>query len=305
MNISLKVIVPLALVAACLGAGCRASKVGEVANRPRHVVFVGLDGLAAWCVKAHPEAMPTLAKMRAEGASTLTSRSILPSSSACNWHSIFTCSASEQHGFNDWDSKKPVFAPAATLKSGLYPDVYAVLREQRPSAKSAYFYEWSGMAFVIDTNACSFVERAPAAKLGALAVKSILEKKPDFLSVAYDQPDGAGHGKGWGSPEYVDGMKKLDADLAAILKAIEDASIADETVVVVSSDHGGVEKRHGGASLQEMERPLVIWGKGVKRGYAIPDATTVYDTGATLAALLGLDFPQAWIGRPVLSAFED
>jgi len=299
-----KLILPLVMAVFCVGSGCVGSRCAKLESTPKHVVFVGFDGLASWCLREHPEAMPTLAKLMREGASTLTSRSILPSSSSCNWHSIFTCSASEQHGYNDWDSKTPVFEPAAVTKRGFYPDVFSELREQRPSALSDYFYEWSGMAFVVDTNACSVAVCAPAARLGALTVKSIRERKPAFVCAAYDQPDGAGHGKGWGSPEYLASMRELDGQLAAILKAIEEAGIADETVVVVSSDHGGKEKRHGGPSLKEMERPLVLWGKGVRKGYAIAGATTVYDTGATLAALLGLDFPQAWIGRPVLEAFE-
>lgn len=289
----------------CIGLGCVGPKPETVASHPKHVVFVGFDGLAGWCVQEYLAEMPTLKRMMDEGAWTLKSRSILPSSSACNWHSIFTCSASEQHGFNDWGTKAPVFPPAATLKSGLYPDIMAVLREQRPAAQIAYGYVWSGMAFVADTNACDFVERAPDEKLGPLAEKVIRERRPDFLAVAFNEPDHTGHSIGWGTPEYRKQMRILDGYLAGILKAIDEAGLRDETVVVVSSDHGGVEKRHGGPSLKEMERPLVIWGKGVRKGYRLQSSTTVYDTGATLAALLDLDFPQAWIGRPIAEAFED
>lgn len=295
---------PLLAAVLCMGAGCMESRVAGMSAQPKHVVFVGLDGLAGWCVRDYAAEMPTLARLRAEGASTLNSRSILPSSSACNWHSIFTCSASEQHGYNNWDSKAPVFAPVAVMKSGLYPDVCAVLREQRPSATIGYFYEWGGMAFVVDTNACDYVAHAGGAALCETMVKCIRERKPTFASVAFDQPDGAGHGKGWGSPEYREKMREIDGYLARIVKAIEEAGIADDTVLVVSSDHGGKDKRHGGATLNEMERPLVFWGKGVRKGYAIKGASTVYDTGATMAALLGLNFPQAWIGRPVCEAFE-
>ncbi len=302
---SFKGVVCCALVVAMgVGVGCTGMEGVHSESRPKHVVFVGMDGLASWCVKENPAAMPTLARLMREGSWTLKTRSILPSSSACNWHSIFTCSASEQHGFNDWGTKTPVFPPSAVLKSGLYPDVFAELRAQRSAARIDYFFEWSGMAFVVDTNACNSVERAPDDKLVPLTVRSIRERKPDMVSVVFGDPDGAGHGKGWGSPEYIESMKVHDGYLAEIVKAIEESGEADETVLIVTSDHGGNGKGHGGPSLREMERPLVVWGKGVKRGYEIPESSAVYDAGATMAWLLGLDFPQAWIGRPLVGIFE-
>ena len=300
MQIGLAVVAML-----CVGAGCVGPKSQEKFERPKHVVFVGFDGLSAWCVKEHLTEMPTLKRMMDEGSWTFKSRSILPSSSACNWRSIFTCSASEQHGFTEWNSKKPVFTPAETMKSGLYPDLLAVLREQRPSAQIALGYVWGGIAFVADTNVCDFVANTTDEALGALSEKVIRERRPDFFAAVFDQPDHTGHGKGWGSEEYVAWMSRLDGSLAGILKAIDAAGIADETVVVVSSDHGGIRKGHGHPTLEEMERPLVIWGKGVRKGHEVQASTTVYDTGATLAELLGLDFPQAWIGRPVVEAFAD
>ena len=273
--------------------------------RAKRVIVVGMDGLAAWCVKENPSAMPTLSRLMREGAWTLESRSILPSSSACNWHSLFTCSASEQHGFNDWGTQKPVFEPSARRPTGLYPDVFAELRAQRPQAKIAYLYDWAGMAFVVDTNACDFVLGAPDAKLAKLAPRMIREDCPDLLAVIFHEPDGSGHVKGWGSPEYVASMRVLDGYLADIVAAIEESDEAGDTVLMVTSDHGGNAQKHGGATLREMERTLVLWGKNIRRNHHIVGSSAVYDTGATLAAFLGLKFPQSWIGRPMTNAIED
>ena len=293
-----------AFLAVGLLTGCAGMRSVGRPPQPRHVVFVGFDGLAAWCVKENPAAMPTLARLMREGSWSLASRSILPSSSACNWHSIFTCSASEQHGFNNWGTQTPVFLPSATGRDGLYPDVFSELREQRPSARIAYMYEWPGMAYVADTNACDFVRNMSDAKLAPLAAKMIREDCPDFLAVVFHNPDGTGHKKGWGSPEYVETMKAQDRLLAEVVRAIEDSGRAEDTVLVVTSDHGGNGKGHGGPTLREMERTLVVWGAGVRPNHEISGSTAVYDTGATLAALLGLEFPQAWIGRPLADAFE-
>ena len=57
-------------------------------QRPKHVVLVAFDGLSAVAIRNHP--MPNFNRLMKEGASTLNNRSILPSSSAPNWASMFT-----------------------------------------------------------------------------------------------------------------------------------------------------------------------------------------------------------------------
>lgn len=266
---------------------------------PKHVVFVGFDGLGGRYV-GQAEA-PTLKAMMEAGSWTLKGRTILPSGSACNWHSLYTCSASEQHGFDNWNTKKPVFDAAMTGANGLYPDIYSEMRRQRPDAETGYVYEWDGMGFVVDTNACSYSkyigEKAGAQVTTDAACAYLRAKKPVFLSVVYDRPDGAGHRHGWGSPEYLADVKMLDGQLAQIVKTLKEIGIYDDTVIVVSSDHGGVKKEHGHRCLECIERTFVVCGPGIKSG-EIPYGGAIYDAGATMAALLGLDFPVCWIGRP-------
>ena len=277
---------------------------------PGHVVFVGFDGLSGRRL-AQGVRMPNLEKMMERGSWTLSSRALLPSASACNWRSIFSCSAVECHGFTKWNTRTPEFEPSALDADGYYPDIFSELRRQRPSARAEYVYEWSGMAFVAATNACDYICAVSkenwidgaADGTTAAAVERIRKSKPNFLAVVYDSPDHAGHRHGWDSAEYVASCAKLDDALGKLLAAADEAGIADDTVFVVSSDHGGRDRRHGGPTIAEMTRPVVVAGPGIRKGWRIPGASNGCDTGATLAALLGLRFPQAWTGRP-LDVFE-
>ena len=269
---------------------------------PRHVIFVGFDGLAGNLVERSKT--PTMDRLMREGAWTLESRSILPSASACNWHSLFTASASEQHGFKAWNSQVPAFPPMEVGENGRYPDIFYLLRKARPKAEIGLAYEWSGIAHCVDTNACRTVAVGKADVLTDVSCAYIREKKPDFFAVCYNDPDSDGHGHGWGSSEYIAAVERQDANLARILRAVTDAGILDETVVVVSSDHGGVNRVHGGATTGEMNRPVFIVGKGVVRGRHLSFPGTIYDTGATLAALLNIRPARSWIGRPHDEAFE-
>lgn len=297
-------LIPFGIVtAACIVIGCSPCKNdAKTVPHPKHVVFIGWDGCTGYAITN--AALPNLTKLRENGSWTLKSRSILPSSSACNWHSILTCSATEQHGYNNWNTTNAVFDAMAVTENGKYPDLFYQYRKLKPNAEIGFFYEWDGMFYTADTTMCSHFEQTEAANSTDKVCAYIKEKKPDFLFVALDRPDHEGHGSGWGSPAYLKSVEQLDAELGRVLQALEEAGIRQDTVIMVSSDHGGSGNGHGKAVLADMERPVVIQGPGIRKNCLMKFVGTVYDTGATLGALLGIEFPSCWIGRPYTEAFE-
>ena len=106
----------LPLMAMFVLGGCSADK---GVSGVKHVVMMGLDGLAGNTVEAAE--MPTLKLLMAEGAWTLQARSILPSSSACNWASMYMGVGPEMHGYNTWGSRKPDFPSIELCENGIMP----------------------------------------------------------------------------------------------------------------------------------------------------------------------------------------
>jgi arylsulfatase A-like enzyme len=158
------------------------------------------------------------------------------------------------------------------------------------------------MDYLTDPAATDF--RVNTKDCTTVAVQYIKEKKPNLCGIIYDQPDGVGHSIGWRTPEYMAKILELDGALKEIMTALNEAGILEESVVIVTSDHGGVDKGHGGMSMDEMQRPLVFYGKNVKKGHIIEESTVVYDLAATMAWLLDVERPQVWTGRPITSAFK-
>lgn len=296
---------PLLLASVVLvAAGARAAAAGARGVRPKHVLFLGFDGLCPRQVERAKT--PTFDRLRKEGSWSYSSRTILPSSSACNWCSIFTCSASEQTGFVEWNTREPVFPPSETLASGRYPDLFAVLRAQRPRESSVFVYDWVGMPFVIDTNACTVVKRACGVpRMTRRVLELIKEGLPRFAVAVCGEPDDSGHRFGWDSDEYTAVVEEIDTNVGMVLDALKTSGKLDETVLIITSDHGGKGKGHGKPTMEEINRPLFVVGKGVRRGHELKRGGFVYDTGATMGALLGLEFPYCWIGRPIDEAFND
>lgn len=315
-NFAQKVFLVALLVISAFGSSNAASNKQSkgIANAPKHVIVVGFDGFSAASINdgaVLPEMkhMPTLRSLMAKGSYTLTNRSVLPSSSAVNWASMWMGAGPELHGYTTWGSQTPDLPSRVLTENRIFPDVFAMVRKTRPSAEIGYIYEWEGMRYLADTLSINYVQQAPLSgsnveESTALAVNYIKEKKPALCAVVFAEPDGVGHGIGWGTPEYIQMLTRLDKGLAGIVKAVEDAGIMDETIIVVTSDHGGIDKGHGGKTMNEMQTPIVFCGKGIKKGFVIPESTMVFDIAGTIGYMFSIEQPQVWIARPITSIFE-
>jgi arylsulfatase A-like enzyme len=103
---------------------------------------------------------------------------------------------------------------------------------------------------------------------------------------------------------YDDSIAHLDRRLGALLDELGRRGVLDDTVVVVTSDHGEHLGDHllffHGCSLyrQVIEVPLVIVGaKGVPRGLLVDEPVSLRDLPATVLDLLGLGRGAAFPGR--------
>lgn len=270
----------------------------------KHVVLIGLDGWGAYSV---PKAdMPMVKSMMNSGAYTLEARSVLPSSSAVNWATMIMGAGPELHGFTTWGSQKPDLPSRVLNQYGLFPTIFSLLREQKPKSELGYIYEWDGMSYLVEKDALSFSKHAEGGNqiTTDVAVTYIQNKKPDFLMIAFDQPDGIGHSSGHDTPEYYAKLTELDSCIAKIVEAVKKAGIYESTLFILTADHGGINKGHGGKTMQEMQIPFIASGAGIKQGHQITASVMQFDTAATLAYIFGVTPPQVWIGRPVTEIFK-
>lgn len=137
-----------------------------------------------------------------------------------------------------------------------------------------------------------------------MTIDYIKSKKPEFMVVIYDDPDHVGHSAGHDTPEYYAKMEELDACLGRIVEAVKEAGIYDDSIFIITADHGGINTSHGGRSLMEMDTPFVIAGKNVKKGGKFKEYMMQYDTAATIAEIFALQTPQVWRGQSMSQVFE-
>ncbi|MBW9198782.1 alkaline phosphatase [Bacteroidales bacterium SW299] len=280
---------------------------GQAAEKAKHVVLIGLDGWGAYSVSKAE--IPNIRKMMNEGCYTLKKRSALPSSSAINWASMFMGAGPELHGYTQWGSKVPELPSREVTENGIFPTIFYLLHKARPEAEIGCLYEWEGIKYLADTLALDYHAQAPdynkhPEALCGMAEKYIKEKTPVLLAVCFDNPDHVGHAAGHDTPEYYAKLNELDIYVARIVQAVKDAGMFDETIFIITADHGGINKGHGGKTMQEMETPFIICGKNVKKGGEFSESMMQYDVASTIAYIFGLKQPQVWIGRPMKQVFK-
>lgn len=273
-------------------------------HRVQHVIVIGIDGLSPDGVKK--ASTPNLDIMMQNGASSMHARGVIPTSSSPNWASMIMGAGPEQHGItsNGWRAEQHILPTSVSGDGAFFPTIFRLLKDQKPEYEVGTVYHWTGFHHLFNRQTPDYeINGSSEDSTTILAREYILSEKPNFLFVHIDHVDGAGHGQGHGSPAYYESVTKADSLIGRIKDAVIEAGIWEESVIIISSDHGGVGFGHGGESLAEIEIPWIIEGKGVKKNHQLQSSINTFDTPATVAYLLGIEPPQAWIGRPVMESF--
>ncbi|GAA4211348.1 alkaline phosphatase [Pedobacter jeongneungensis] len=269
----------------------------------KHIILIGCDGFGGYALQEAN--MPNLKALMANGSWTDKARCVLPSSSAVNWASLLMGAGPTEHGYTEWNSKVPEIPSVTKTSYGIFPTIFSVIRDQKKTAKTAVVYSWNGIGYLFEKEAVSIVvdgkEKDDFCTDTAAAI--IKKEKPYFTFLHLDEPDNTGHAIGHRTPAYYKQLELVDQRIGKIVKAVNDAGISDETIILVTADHGGTGKGHGGKSLDEVQIPWIISGPGVQKNHEIKNVIITYDTAATLAWLMRLQQPQSWRGKPVLEAF--
>lgn len=272
----------------------------------KHVVVIGLDGCSSEGLRRANT--PIMDSLMASGAFNFNTRCVLPTVSKPNWNAMLCGAGPEITGVtgNGWNREKYAdLLPVAFTDNHSFPNIFFIIRQQRPDAELGSIYHWDDFASMLDSSVMNLMEHRQTAFLTAeKTAQYILAKKPTFLFIQLDDIDHAGHADGHMSEPYLKAIEEADHQVKIITDAICEAGIDRQTMVMIVADHGGINHGHGGNSVEELTTPIIYHGQGIKQGYAIRQQIYRYDVAADVAFALGLKAPQQWTGRPVKAAFQ-
>lgn len=271
----------------------------------RHFIVIGCDGMSPDGIRVAKT--PVMHELMVRGSYSLHARAVIPTVSSPNWASMIMGAGPAQHGItsNEWETNRFEISPTVRGHGNVFPTIFGLIREQHPSAYQAVFHDWDGFGRLFERTAVNEI-RHPDGPTNTMneAVASIRSHRPELTFVHLDHVDHAGHTHGWKSPEYYASVEVADFLIGQALQAIQEAGMADDTLILVTADHGGKGTKHGGSTMDEIEIPWILAGPGVRRGHELTTFVNTYDTAATIAHAFALKVPDAWIARPVTEAFE-
>jgi arylsulfatase A-like enzyme len=258
----------------------------------RRVLILSIDGLRPDAISLAP--MPNLQKLMQSSAYTLGAQTVYPSVTLVSHASMLTGLCPAKHGVN-WND----YIPENGIAEGT--DLFDV-------AQAAGLETWMFVGkeklkqITASTSLTGFVKGSD--RDSELTDQLIEEFPKDFgvLFVHFATVDGMGHEYGWLSPEQLSVAFRADESLGRILSELEARNLRNETLVIITADHGGHDTTHGTHMPEDMTIPWFAAGPGIRPG---PLTTTVHtmDTAATAAFALGLELPTEWDGVPVYEAF--
>jgi len=193
-----------------------------------------------------------------------------------------------------------------------------------PAEKTPYgYYQTNRKSEVVTDVALKFIaEKSKAAAPWIMFVSYILPHTPykapegyreHFTKITIPPNVPAGAATEYAKrnlPEYYGMIESLDVEFGRILKALAGAGVADDTIVVYTSDHGDMVGAHGLEAkrwpYEESARiPLLIrYPRAIRAGTVIADPFGSPDVYPTLAGLAGVQAPRGLDGADFSPLFR-
>ena len=273
----------------------------------KHVIVLGIDGCdIQGLTLAHK---PNIDSLVARGSWTFEAKAQMPTVSSPNWASLIDGVPPKAHGIwsNSWQRKQIKDSVYCGAKKGrVSPTIFRVLRESDKHAQIACIMEWWSFRRLVEPGVCSIRQRTVWEGITDFRVPTVIRvRKPKFLFIHFNDVDETGHKFGHGNvKEYVSAIERVDRSIGKIIKSVKKAHMLESTVFIIVSDHGGINKGHGGSTPEEVNVPFVFSGASIKQNHQIKSFVNNYDLSPTIAKMLNAKTPDCWQGKPVEEIFE-
>src|SRR5215211_3669049 len=258
----------------------------------RRVVIVSIDGLRPDAI--FPASMSNLITLMQSGAFSLGAQTVFPSVTLVAHASMLSGLCPSRHGvlWNEYIPERGYtqgtdlldLAHAAGLETIMYVGTDKMRQIAEPSSLDNFIY----------------INDSDSVLMGSL----VANFPQDFgvLFVHLLATDIAGHASGWMSQHQLNTIHLADEALGMLLAELDARDLRGETLIIVTSDHGGYGGGHGTDIREDMTIPWIAAGPGIQSKTLTTQVHTM-DTAATAAFALGLQIPAEWDGVPVYEAF--
>lgn len=269
-------------------------KVRHFTVKDYYVFVIVVDGL-------RPDALqraqtPNIDGLWQSGLYSWAAQTVMPSTTLPAIASLLSGVPPEHHQI-DWNYWAPELGRIAV------PTIFKIAQSENISTvafvskrKLEHLFSPETPLFVLNTDAHHLIEEA---------IEYIFEHRPRLVFLHLSDVDDAGHRSGWMTVKQFQAIERVDEALGLLVQSLEDLKILNESVIIVTSDHGGHGRIHGTDDPRDLTIPWILWTPDIEIGRELTQSMHIYDTAATVLAALGLVIPRDWLGVPVLEAFPE
>ena len=263
-----------------------------------HVIVISIDGL-------RPDALemadtPTLDALRLAGAYSPRGKAVWPSDTMPNHASMLGGMVPDKHGIM-WNI---LYDEAPYIKG---PTLFTVAHQA--GLQTAFIAgKFKMERLVLPNSVDQFIsdpDDLSDDQVKELAVNMIRTDLPSVFVIHFPGVDKIGHQSGWMSADQRQVITSVDGLLGQIVAALEAGGYLQNTLLIVTADHGGSEGTHGSPSPEDTTIPWLAVGPGVPASLTLSTDIFIYDTAATVLYALGLPLPETWDGQPILEIFAE
>jgi predicted AlkP superfamily pyrophosphatase or phosphodiesterase len=259
-------------------------------NHTRRAIVFLVDGMRPDGLRLADT--PFMDEVLERGVYTFNARSVMPTTTLPCHTSLFFSIPPNVHGITD-NTWQPLAKPV--------PGLFDVIHQQGLSAAS--FFNWEPLRDLSRPGslaAACFFRDAPDdgghsdQRVSASAAAWLQEHEWAFAFVYMHNTDKTGHSHGWMSEAYLGAIGNADRCIRQIAR-----TLPEDTMVVITSDHGGHDHTHHSDQKEDMTIPVMIYGPGIPRGREIDGTVSIMDLAPTIVRFLGIEPPEGWMGSAI------
>ena len=290
------VLAPLLLVTPLAASACSASTAPtspssaaapaaarEQLDSERRVLVISVDGLRSSIFDELGDAdLPTFARLRDEGASTLDARTAVEQTETLPDHTGMITSRridADQGGHGvTWNTDEP----GTTVQQAAGEPVGSLFSRAHAAGGSTALFTGKSKFSLFQRSWPQGLDRYTYDTNGArLVLKARRDLRREARTVTFlhlSAPDLAGHAHGWGSSEYAEAVRTVDGWLADVLGTVEGKPVLRKHLtILLTADHCGTGLNHVDPTLPEdYTIPFLAWGDGVAEGVDLYDLNDDY-----------------------------
>ena len=263
----------------------------------RRVLIISIDGLRPDAINLAP--MPYLLALMLKSAYSLSAQTVQPNVTLPAHTSMLTGLCVLKHNVR-WNEYIPQNGYA--IGTGLFDLAHAA------GYKTVMYVGKEKLRQITEpqnTDIFQFVEEPGSTYVDEILMTQLLANfPPDFglMFVHLGDVDVAGHDTRWLSRKQLDTAYIADQQINRLLNMLDTLNLRNETLVIITADHGGSGENHVENIPENTTIPWIIFGPGVQPK-KLTTRIHITDTAATAAYALGLRIPKEWDGIPVYEAF--